>query len=338
MKTLLTTNGERCFVVDPENKIFRIDNAFYDYDGMAVEPKAAFYDVEDEDFDISYERFFFGEDGIGASLTPESTIEPIYEVDDMFGNFGFKDENGEWSIKPQYAFAHPFTKGLAAVNLDRTWYKTENGREFYENHCGYIDKNGQTVIGFNFDEAEPFNKYGLAAVRTILDGWCFIDINGKIIESTQFAHIDYYGYFDRYIGFTRDYHIDNNLTGIYDTKERKIILEPTCSYFNEINENVIKICADGSCSYINAKGEKINPWQQNQVVLTYDIPDKNGVAPVYQVNEDDNYKYCHKKGLSSSDGKLLFPLEYDKIVMLFDDTWALFKGDAITIIRTEPND
>ena len=86
-------------------------------------------------------------------LLSENVGEIIEEIDDIFGCFGFKNEAGEFVIEPQYAYAYDFTNGLAAVNLNRTWYKTEKGERYYENHYGYIDFNGKTVIGFNYDEA-----------------------------------------------------------------------------------------------------------------------------------------------------------------------------------------
>ena len=110
-------------------------------------------------------------------------LQPRLYNHNPVGNFGFKNKAGEFVIEPQYAFAHEFTCGLAAVNLNRTWYKTEEGRRFYENHFGYIDDHGKTIIPFDYDEAWPYNKYGVAVVET-LDDVFLINTTGKTISGT----------------------------------------------------------------------------------------------------------------------------------------------------------
>lgn len=99
-----------------------------------------------------------------SGLDSFSDTEIDWEIDDGFGHFGFKDLSGNVVIEPQYVWAGEFAHGLCPVNLNRTWYHTAEGNHFYENHYGYIDPLGKTVIPFKFEEAHNFNKYGVAVV------------------------------------------------------------------------------------------------------------------------------------------------------------------------------
>ena len=123
--------------------IFCIDNAYFDINGNAVPDEFSFHKNHDDDDDDWY-QYWMDDEGLPEPLKAESTVEPEWEIDDAFGNFGFKNKDGEFIIEPQYAYAHEFTCGLASVNLNRTWYRTPEGRRYYENHYGYIDGNGDS--------------------------------------------------------------------------------------------------------------------------------------------------------------------------------------------------
>jgi len=42
---------------------------------------------------------------ISEKLVAESIIEPEYEIDDVFGKYGFKNRAGQFVIEPQYAYS-----------------------------------------------------------------------------------------------------------------------------------------------------------------------------------------------------------------------------------------
>ncbi len=171
MKELFSKPGEYARLADKERLIFDFgDGMYYDIKGNLV-PKEESFAIT-YDFNVSddpWEQDWIKNEGIEEKLISESTIDPVDEVVDFFGNYGFKNKAGQFVIEPQYAYAHEFTCGLAAVNLNRTWLKTEEGRRVYENHCGYINSRGETVIPFAYSDARPFNKYGVAVVETIDD-------------------------------------------------------------------------------------------------------------------------------------------------------------------------
>lgn len=166
MKVLFQRKGSKVDLVDLERRIFNIDGRYINESGEEIQVEDKFYKREElDDFEEGawYESWMDYE-GLDEPLKSESIVEPLCEIDDMFGQYGFKNQAGEFVIEPQFAYAYEFTNGLAAVNLGRTWYCTEEGKRYYENHYGYIDSKGKTIIGFQYDEAHPFNKYGVAVV------------------------------------------------------------------------------------------------------------------------------------------------------------------------------
>ncbi len=357
MKILFSRQGKSCCVVDKERRIFCIDDVYLDIEGKEVTNEDSFHKTQSI-YDDCWYQYWMDDEGLPEALKAESTVELEWDIDDAFGVFGFKNRAGEFVIEPQYAYAHNFTKGLASVNLNRTWYKTPEGRRYYENHYGYIDGNGKTVIGFRYDEAYPFNKYGVALVSDPEAGWYLIDMQGNEIPNTRFPYISLYDYEDRYLEFSND--DDNALIGLYDTKERKILLEPR---FSEVivsdDDHILVYERDGEYGesdfrqyYVNSSGELIYPWLTKHRFAIVEQPDVNDITAVAisQYTEltgspsglfqHDGKKYKRKfiYGLFSSHEELLLPLEYDKISKLHDDIWSCYKAGIFTLVQTEPND
>lgn len=85
------------------------------------------------------------------------------------GKVGFIDLYNRFAIAPAYdgdTDIDGFHEGLAAVKKDGKW--------------GYINKLNQTVIPFDYEEADNFNDCLIAAVKK--DGkWGAIDISGKVV-------------------------------------------------------------------------------------------------------------------------------------------------------------
>ena len=358
MKILFSKNGSHAYLADKERLIFGIDNYFFDASGNEVPFELGFHESRDED--EGWYQYWMKYEGLSQPLKSESTTEVEWEIDDGFGNFGFKNEAGEFVIEPQYAYAHEFTNGLASVNLNRTWYKTEDGKRYYENHFGYINGRGQTVIGFQFDEAYPFNKYGVAVVSDTLHGTWLIDTDGNEIPDTHFPYISHYhDYEDRFYEFSYDTDHDC-IVGIYDTKERRILMEPSINSIIEYTEDLILVnernvqhgISELQQYYINSKGEVLFLWLYRKGFAIVEEPDSNHVTAV-AVSEytelkqqariyipHDGKKYTRRLiyGLYSSKEEFLLPLEYDDIQNIGDNLWSCIKDDTITIIQTEEND
>src|SRR5438270_11126585 len=71
----------------------------------------------------------------------------------LHGRYGYINRRGQVIIKPSFAFAWPFSEGLASA-----WVGDQESSK-----AGYIDATGKFVIGSRFDEARGFHD-GLAAV------------------------------------------------------------------------------------------------------------------------------------------------------------------------------
>ena len=104
-------------------------------------------------------------------------LEPI-EIGD---SYGFIDKTGSIVISPQFDDIHPFSNGLAAVQV----FSKDKGK--YKGKWGYIDNSGKFVIQPQFDYAARFNE-GLAHVLVGgKDGKCgYIDKTGRLVINPQF--------------------------------------------------------------------------------------------------------------------------------------------------------
>ena len=109
---------------------------------------------------------------------------------------------------------------------------------------GYLHRQDNGLIGFQYDEAHPFNKYGVAVVSDREAGWKLIDQTGKEVQGTRFSYLSpYYEYNNRFLEFSYEQRTGEETVGIYDTKERKILMEPSASSIIELEEDCILVYA-----------------------------------------------------------------------------------------------
>ena len=361
MKVLFSIPGSKYRVADRKRKIIdTYDGKYYDIKGNIV--------LEEESFKQGYHLGSVVDTapnklkiaGTSEILIPESVTEIEYEIDDLFGTFGYKNEEGSFAIEPQYAYAHEFTWGLAAVNLNRTWYRSEEGKRWYENHYGYIDERGKTVIPFIYDEARPFNKYGVAVVGD-LEKRYLIDTSGSVIPNTETLDFSgYYDYDDRFFEFEyyREEYDDYNQVGIYDTKYQKVILEPSIDSIIQWKEDLILVYeapdadnefreVDFRQRYINGEGESLFPWLEGKGFSIVEPPNDSmmSVVAVSRFTTANNiesgyFKVNGKKyerkwlyGIYSSAEEYILPTEYDAITDLSDNTFVCLKDGVISVIE-----
>lgn len=376
MKRLFELQESNIYMFDAERMIFELQgNRYCDIHGNALAPEFVFgesyhslSDFEENDTDDLWdpEQYsFLAEEGTIEPLRSESTTEIQWEIDDRFGNFGFINKSGEFVIEPQYAFAFDFSCGLAAVNLKRTWYKTENGARYYENHFGYINERGQTVIPFAYDEAWPFNKYGVAVVADLKRSY-LIDTEGKEIPGTEELEMDsHYDYKYRFFEFS--YRSDTNererKIGVYDTKKRRIVLPPIASHishhfrlFEDFFIASVAVKTDSVWKYedryYNADGELLYPWLYGKGFSTIGTPNDSLLTVVaipepIELSKDDQrgisyagkkYLLNQKYGVLSSTSEFIISPEYDAISELTQNIYALHKRNNIEVVQIEPSD
>ena len=295
-------------------------------------------------------------------LKSYSTTPIELEIDDVFGTFGFKDKDGNVVIEPQYASVGEFAHGLCPVCLCRTWFRTPEGRRYYETHWGYIDTLGKMAIPAKFREAWSFNKYGLAVVTDDYTSAPYlIDTEGNKIENALFPYIShYYDYGDRFFVFSHNANWGNSIedeaeSGLYDTKERKIMFPPIASDFIELDEECIIVYEPGEFGpgdfhqrYINSKGENLYPWQVGKGFSIVERPNARGLSIVAKFQfveitaqkcsgyfpwKGKKYNRVARYGVLDSKGELVIPMEYDSIKEQGEKTFICKKGESTYVIE-----
>ena len=107
---------------------------------------------------------------------------------------GFINKNGDIVIPFIYDKLKPFCEGIAVAKLpslltreeisDVSWgRKSPNISKM--SRTGFIDKNGTTVIPFEYIDADDFSE-GFAMVRKKPGRWCYIDKNNREVFSKDF--------------------------------------------------------------------------------------------------------------------------------------------------------
>ena len=272
-------------------------------------------------------------------LKPFSTKKIMYDdLDNIrYGKFGFKDENKNIVIEAQYTCCGDFSCGLCPVAY-QSWYRTQDGKRYEELHWGYIDENGKEKIPFRFRDARDFNKYGVAVVCDEYgSGHYLIDTRGrKLYGGKDIDFDDIYEYDDRFFEFEKGkapwYNREDNI-GAYDTRKKKLFLEPHTGGIIEWSEDVIEVEEPGEHGatdffehYINSKGEELYPGLVNKGFNIVNRPDQYGFAAVaiFEFIEMQKprsgypagikqYERIEHYGVANLEGDLVLPAEYDWI-------------------------
>ena len=78
-----------------------------------------------------------------------------------------------------------------ALPNNTLFLKKENGK------YGYVDKKGNVVVDYIYDDATEQNSYGFVSVKK--DGlWGSIDKNGKTIIEPKYDYIEYFLFLHKY--------------------------------------------------------------------------------------------------------------------------------------------
>lgn len=98
------------------------------------------------------------------------------------GSWGYINQNGEVVIEPIYEYAYNFSEGLAAVK--------QNGK------YGFIDKDGNTIVPFEFDEVESSFEDGQAKLVKEDLVYVFNKAGEQIDSHMKSSDNDYFDYDD----------------------------------------------------------------------------------------------------------------------------------------------
>lgn len=239
------------------------------------------------------------------------------DYEEIAGTWGFVDEAGEVVVPPQYIYANDFEDGVAIVckgkwTLDPKWDNEYNkGRYWTDTELwGGIDRNGNEVIPFVFDEIKYFSDTSevfMAHVGGWPNGkWGVIDRNGHWLADPVFEDFGY-DYMDGLITFYAEskWSGDDTLIGIYDLKAKSVLFEPQfqdvsfnsdgtfdIEIFDErLGRTVAKIIDRTGKELFPSEYSSIYSWREPFEVV---IQDKNG----------------SRHGLVDRAGNILLPCKY----------------------------
>lgn len=275
----------------------------------------------------------------------------------MAGTWGFIDEAGEEVIQPQYIYAHDFEDGIAIVakgkwTLDPKWDNHYNQGCYWteEELWGGIDKSGNVVIPFIFDEIKFFfdrTDIFMAHYGGWPEGrWGVIDNTGKWLAEPIFEGL-YYETQDNLIVFYAEDPVrtaNDSLMGIYDLANKKVLLEPqfwdvsfcrddiNVDVFDEdLGRTVQKIIDRSGKERFRSIYSTIFNWKEPYEVTIYDeesakhgLIDRDGnvILPCIHVTPHNGILYDQKRihfidhgkqGVKDFDGNIIVPAIYHQI-------------------------
>ena len=239
------------------------------------------------------------------------------DYENIAGVWGYVDENGNEVISPQYIYANDFENGIAIVckgkwTIDKKWDNECNtGRYWTEVELwGAIDKNGNEVIPFVFDEIKYFNDTTdvfMAHHGGWEEGkWGVISRTGEWLADPVFEDIDYEYQDGLFAFYKEDKWGDDVPLGIYDIHQHKVIFEPQfydvsfrddgyleVEVFDEkLARRIEKIIDLTGTELFPSIYSSIHGWKEPYEVV---IRDENG----------------SRHGLIDKNGNILLPCKYD---------------------------
>ncbi len=258
----------------------------------------------------------------------EIAINPEYRETDKFHEglsrikgannlYGFIDKSGGEIIAPQYRKAKAFSNSMAFLCKEK-W--------------GAIDKNGNMIIPFIFDEIKPI-WVDYEQIRDVFKvhygGWenghyGLINRNGEWLAKAEFDVIEY-GFKDGLFVFREYmdeelrevYHVQN-LFGVYDIKQQKVLFKLQFDDIDFLNKGYILASTRKKIDYENSQYiKKLFNREGKEILLPggYEILD-------YYETADKKKKYYEigdymAKGLLNADTNEFIFTPEDKCIHFF---------------------
>ncbi len=244
------------------------------------------------------------------------------DYEHIAGIWGFVDEDGREVITPQYIYAHDFENGVAIAakgkwTIDPKWDNEHNQGRYWTEYelWGGIDKNGNEVIPFIFDEIqfiEDCDDMYIAHIGGWKDGhWGIIDKSGKWIAEPTFEGFGY-EYSNGLITFYGEdkWSSDDPLMGIYDLNQKRVLFEPQFSdvdflkngdisievFDEELGRSIEKIVDRNGKERFKSVYSSICTWQKPYEVVIKE----NGTS---------------RRGLIDENGTVILPCIYEDVTL-----------------------
>ena len=186
------------FIATKDNKrgIIDIDNQEklpFDYNTITYNEIGDIYVAEDENYNsqVMNNQFEVKQTGILIEINTDSGYFVLRQNDEYkYYNFKFEEKN-----KKDILTSH-------TLYLDKK-----------DNQYGYIDKNGNVVVEYMYDDATEQNEYGFAAVKK--DGkWGAINNKGEVVQEPTYNLDDYL-----IIDFIGKWHLGKDMNMNYYNQE-----------------------------------------------------------------------------------------------------------------------
>lgn len=161
---------------------------------------------------------------------------------------GLMDYNGKTILPLQYDFRTNRTDDLIVA---RYWQQTASGTP---SKWGYINKQGELIIEYQFDEAFPFYE-GIATVVKNGKHGC-INKQGKTIIPFLYDDLDGFNFFNNDVAWVKR----NGKYGCINKQGQTLVpfeFDVTSSSYN----GFVTAVKDGKAGLINSKGQIILPFQ-----------------------------------------------------------------------------
>lgn len=241
------------------------------------------------------------------------------------GRWGFINKSGAFAINPQFNEALSFKEGRAFVltssfdweyidhtgeiirttntpDLDDFDDSSSNNyshglalvQDFNTDQFGYINKDGDMEINFQYAEARGFYN-GLAAIK-ISDKWGFIDTSGNTVIAPRYIEAGNFG--DGLVPVR-----ENTDTFGYADKSGRIVIEPQFEDARAFSEGRAAVLIDGFWGFIDKSGNLIGKADYDEVSEF-----KKGVASIILEKPDPNNENNRltNYGYLGKDGKLVW--------------------------------
>ena len=270
-----------------------------------------------------------------------------FDWSEIAGVWGYVDETGKEVIPPQYICAEDFHNGIAIVckgewTIDPKWDNQYHQGKYWSEEMlwGAIDKKGNTVIPFIFDEIKHFyslNEDYVGGMFIAHTGgwenghWGVIDNYGNWLADPVFEDIGNECQDGLITFYDRDSWSDDALMGIYDLKQKKVILKPQFYDIDFLPDGWIQV--EINDEELGRHVEKIidrSGKEKFHSVYTFLHAYRK---PPYQVviREEDGDQI----GLIDENGKVIIPCQkgiaWDGI--LYDQKRIIFKDGELKGIR-----
>lgn len=281
--------------------------------------------------------------GLYTQITDYS--EGLCMVEDFKRRKHYVDTNNQKviSLSPDIYEARPFNSGIAVVSKQTTYTEIKFGKDITTlvYRFAYINKRGDTLTGFEFEDCGDFfngysrairqNKFGLlnTELKEVLpfkfnqlsqveegkvivnenNKYGIYDVTGKWILKPTYPLI--YDYNDGMAGFMND----KNLYGFLN-EEGTVAIKPIYQSIRPFSEGKAAVFADGKWGFVNKQGT----WVIRNVYDNARMFSEGMSAIMYK----------RKWGFINEEGKLIIPCDFDAVGD-FNDGLALVELNDITV-------